>query len=212
MKIVIFADVHGNLPALELLLLTEQKADSFVCLGDVVNYGPWSDECVELLATYRPDVMRCLQGNHERDYIAGRSSATGLAQEFFDFCYPKFTKFDAIKKYIPSMAIKGHIFQHSLNGCAIFPDSRPEFDINYIIGHSHHESLHEFNGNKLWVVGSCGQNRKYINRIDYAVCHYPKMKIEFKHLIYDENMIISEMKARDYPQKFIEYYSKKERA
>ena len=52
MIVTVFGDVHGNLPALEKLFAIETSAtDLFVCHGDLVNYGPWSNECVDFLET-----------------------------------------------------------------------------------------------------------------------------------------------------------------
>ena len=68
MRLAIFSDVHGNLPALELFVAdTERVVDGYVCLGDVVNYGPWSDECVELVCSL-PNIIY-LEGNHERMFL-----------------------------------------------------------------------------------------------------------------------------------------------
>ena len=63
MKIVVFGDVHGNLPALELMVDVAGNVDQYVCLGDVVNYGPWSNECVQFIS----ELENCIKirGNHE---------------------------------------------------------------------------------------------------------------------------------------------------
>ena len=64
MKYLICGDIHGNLPALELMLQREKNNfDQLICHGDVINYGPWSDECVLLLNTIKESVL--LKGNHE---------------------------------------------------------------------------------------------------------------------------------------------------
>ena len=43
MKSAIISDIHGNLPALEKLIKNTQFVDRYVILGDVVNYGTWSN-------------------------------------------------------------------------------------------------------------------------------------------------------------------------
>ena len=68
MKIAIFSDVHGNLPALEKFLsMVNGKVDGYLCLGDVVNYGPWSNECLELVLNL-PN-LSIVRGNHEDLFI-----------------------------------------------------------------------------------------------------------------------------------------------
>ena len=205
MRIIVLSDVHGNLPALEKLL-NHEHFDLCVSLGDVVNYGPWSNECVELLDALPNKIL--LRGNHEDYYLKGVYENTTLSGRFFDYCYPDFRRFDLIRKYIISITINDYLYQHTIDDRIIYPDTHLVFDQNYIIGHSHHQSLQECGKYKLYAIGSVGQNRQYINQIDYLIID---KCIELKHLIYDENLIIGEMKARNYPREFIEYYSKKQR-
>ncbi len=47
MRILVIADVHGNLAALEAVLAAAGPVDRVWCLGDVVGYGPRPRECVE---------------------------------------------------------------------------------------------------------------------------------------------------------------------
>jgi predicted phosphodiesterase len=64
-RIGIIADIHANLPAFEVVLarLKEQDAsDRLWCLGDVVGYGPYPNECLDLLRTY---AHICVPGNHD---------------------------------------------------------------------------------------------------------------------------------------------------
>jgi len=64
MRIAIFSDIHGNLPALEAVLADVQETgpDAIWCLGDVVGYGAQPDDCAALAAE-RCDL--CLVGNHD---------------------------------------------------------------------------------------------------------------------------------------------------
>lgn len=48
MRVLILSDIHANLPALEAVLEGAQgEYDAAWCLGDIVGYGPWPDECVQ---------------------------------------------------------------------------------------------------------------------------------------------------------------------
>src|SRR5680860_917999 len=68
MKIVIVSDIHGNLPALESVLSDAGPFDSLWNLGDTVGYGPWPNECIDLIRSY-PDSVH-LAGNHDLAAIA----------------------------------------------------------------------------------------------------------------------------------------------
>ena len=52
MRLAVFGDIHGNLPALEALQadLKQQSPDLLVCLGDVAMTGPFPSECLEAVA------------------------------------------------------------------------------------------------------------------------------------------------------------------
>lgn len=59
------ADIHGNLPALQAVILDAQRSGGFDVvwfLGDLVGYGPHPDECVEYLRQYP---LTGVAGNHD---------------------------------------------------------------------------------------------------------------------------------------------------
>jgi predicted phosphodiesterase len=60
----VIADVHGNLHALESALdvLSQAHVDRYLCLGDLVGYGPFPNECVRRMAEL--DVV-AVAGNHD---------------------------------------------------------------------------------------------------------------------------------------------------
>lgn len=63
-RIAIFSDVHGNLPALKAVLedIKKKKIDQIYCLGDLVDFAPWSNEVIELIRDLH---IPCLMGNHD---------------------------------------------------------------------------------------------------------------------------------------------------
>lgn len=65
MRIAIFADIHGNLPAFEAALahVRQQGVDQLVLAGDIVNGGPDSRACWQLAQSLGCPLLR---GNHER--------------------------------------------------------------------------------------------------------------------------------------------------
>jgi Calcineurin-like phosphoesterase len=65
MRIAIFADIHGNILALEAVLtdLQSRRVDKFVNLGDCVSGPLWPRETAELLMRLSWPTVR---GNHDR--------------------------------------------------------------------------------------------------------------------------------------------------
>jgi len=210
MKITIFSDVHGNLPALEKLLKEEPAADQYIFLGDAVNYGPWSNECVDLIAGLENCI--CIQGNHEQYYLDGAYGGPNkIAQEFFRFCFPGFSRQEEIRKYRPQWRYADYTCVHTILDKNIYPDTVLELDGNYFIGHSHHQFDTRSNGFILYNAGSVGQNRKYINFANYLNWFPEEGRVDSMGFIYDADLVIREMKRLGYPEACVDYYLSKER-
>lgn len=214
MRVLIFGDVHGNLLALEKMLQEEKgRTDLLLCHGDVVNYGPWSNECVQLLSDLN---CTCLRGNHETYFL--QESYPGqniIAREFFNYCAPLFTERSTIAGYGESLAVGEFSVQHTVREQYIYPDTDIDslnLEQDYIIGHSHRQfSAKSSRGKRLINTGSVGQNRHYINVINYVVYDTISGELGLKELVYDVDRVIKEMKSRGYPAICTDYYLKKER-
>ena len=63
-RLAILSDIHGNLPALQAVLhdLTHYKPDHVIVVGDVIHWGPFSRECVEIV---RREGWPAVRGNNE---------------------------------------------------------------------------------------------------------------------------------------------------
>ncbi|OQY37090.1 MAG: hypothetical protein B6243_01505 [Anaerolineaceae bacterium 4572_5.2] len=63
MRYLVISDIHANLIAFDAVLAdAEGQYDKIWCLGDVVGYGPYPNECVERLNEF--DHL-CIAGNHD---------------------------------------------------------------------------------------------------------------------------------------------------
>jgi len=64
MRVAVVSDIHSNLHALEAVLanIRTEGPDEIWCLGDVVGYGPYPNECVEAI---RAASALSLCGNHD---------------------------------------------------------------------------------------------------------------------------------------------------
>ena len=69
MKIAVLADIHGNLAAFQAVIddIEAWSPDLVVFAGDVVNRGPQSGACLDLLLRLRDERgWQLIRGNHER--------------------------------------------------------------------------------------------------------------------------------------------------
>ncbi|MDD4817042.1 MAG: metallophosphoesterase family protein [Victivallaceae bacterium] len=69
MKYAIFSDVHSNMEAFEVMLnvCRNEGAEKYVCLGDIVGYGPNPRECLHRL--WELELVAMVRGNHD-EYVA----------------------------------------------------------------------------------------------------------------------------------------------
>jgi putative phosphoesterase len=68
MKTLILSDIHGNLPALEAVLEQEKNYEVCLFLGDVVDYGPFPNECIAFL---EQEMDFGVIGNHDNALAYG---------------------------------------------------------------------------------------------------------------------------------------------
>jgi len=209
MKTAIFSDIHGNLPALELMLSDAGPVENWICLGDIVNYGPWSNECVDIITSMENCTI--ISGNHEDYFNSGHYESVNVSKQFFDFCFPRFNRFEKIKSLPAAIVRHGFTFIHTIDNKNIYPDTNITLDNNYFIGHSHHQFKTENNGFTLYNAGSVGQNRKYINVVNYLVLDSNTGDVEMRGFKYDESVVINEMRKAGYPPECIDYYDSKAR-
>jgi len=78
MKIAALSDIHGNLPALQVVLAEARAAgaDVIVNLGDIVSGPLWPQATVELLQTLD---LPTIAGNHERQLLTQAPERMGLS-------------------------------------------------------------------------------------------------------------------------------------
>ncbi|MEP1305322.1 MAG: metallophosphoesterase family protein [Balneola sp.] len=63
-KIALISDIHGNLSAFQAILdkLDEINPDFWICLGDIVGYGPNPSECIDIIMERN---IKSVMGNHD---------------------------------------------------------------------------------------------------------------------------------------------------
>ena len=209
MQTIVFTDLHGNLPALIELRKIYPNTNSWISLGDSVNYGPWSNECVSFI----DEELRCksLLGNHEEYFLSGIYPGQSIvAKTFFEFCYERFEKNEVINRYEDSVSLGSFVCSHTLDGKYIYDDTKIAIDRNYVIGHSHQQYRKHCGDNLLVNPGSLGQDRRYINRANYAVYDHELDSFKLCSFTYNIETVISEMKNQKYPQICLDYYRNKD--
>jgi len=207
----VFSDIHGNLPALECFInCTKGKVDQYICLGDVVNYGPWNDECLELVLSL-PNIV-LLEGNHERLFLGLEpiEHEIPLVQEFYNSSEKYFSRPDMISNLQSYYRMDHFLCTHTIDNKKIYADTDIQVNDDYLIGHTHHQFIINRSGKNIINCGSIGHNRGDSERLNYALFNTVSGNISLHAETYPLGIFIRELESRGYSQRCIDYYIRKQ--
>ena len=168
MKIMVLADIHGNLPALQAVLRQSEtdRPDMIISVGDQINLGPCGQEVMKLLREYH---VLCLRGNHERyilEALAGEAKYNAANFGSIRFFAERFT---AQELMLPLTRQLGDVlFCHAMPEDDRFPVPYPEQALpllkdgeqlparHIICGHGHDPRHYVTGSGTVDVIGSLG--------------------------------------------------------
>lgn len=213
MRVTIFSDVHGDIYSLEKLFSIE-NSDLYISLGDLVGYGPFPNDCIDL-AFDKCGPENLIMGNHEAMFLDGKAhpGCSELAKRFFEASYQQYTTDNRVVKFKDSIKLdlkNGSFYNltHTLNEQHVYPNSDiSEFLGRNIIGHSHLQfSLPlKFEG-VIINTGSLGQNRIDKNIANYINLDLDSGSIQYKSFFSCKRKIISDMIKLGYSHDIVKYY------
>lgn len=158
MRVAVFADIHGNLPALEAVVedLRAASPDALVCLGDVALSGPSPRETVELLSALGCPVVR---GNADRQALEPppfRNRGFPHERELYEIDLWGAAQLDGAAR----AAVEGYVSVLELPGLLCFHGS-PERDDEVLEAATSGERLEELRATSgtlaLWAGGHTHQ-------------------------------------------------------
>lgn len=229
MKILILSDIHGNYQA--LTSIKEEEADLVFCLGDIVNYGPNPEECLEWVKEHATSLV-C--GNHDNAVGRGVDCGCSLKYKELSDAGKAFTVValnSRDKKFLGSLPIVEHgnvfgvnfLLSHGSPSGDMYKYLSPEtsdsellselnkgkkhvregyFSPDFVfIGHTHLPMIRKLKGVTIVNPGSVGQPRDGIPLCSYAV--WNDGDIEIKRVEYDIDSTIKAYEATDLSKQHI---------
>ncbi len=210
--LALISDIHGNLPALKIVLEQIEDADLILCAGDLVGYNPWPNEVIWEI---RRRNIPCIRGNHDRAVVMN------------DYSY--FNRYAAIAamwtreqlssenmKYLISLRdslvleYEGHrIAMH--HGAPfdedyyVYPEEANEELLDYdnadilILGHTHVPFVKMFGKRVIINPGSVGQPRDGDPRASYALVDIKKRKYEIIRVQYPIQEVYDKIMEENLP-------------
>ena len=225
MRIGIFQDIHGNLPALEkgIKIFRERGCDKIYHVGDLIGIGPYPRECIELC--YSIEEMEFIMGNHDYWYAFGLPNPIPewMSMEEVNhqnWAHKKIGKgfVNNVKEWKFSINIsirnKRITFQHyGLNKNQnwfkpiIKNPSEPTLDKMFegvesdIIFYGHQHQPSDIEGRKCRYVnlGSAGCNNKPEVRIGILEISNDSLNLEKTSILYEDNGLMEEFEKRNVP-------------
>lgn len=214
MRILLIADIHGNIHALKAIFSKAGAVDKVICLGDLVGYFPYVNEVVETMISL--DNLICIKGNHDHVLINGNLS-TGSFSADMALSVQRSIINGANMQYLSSLPetlevfiedLKFFLFHGSpkdpLNGRESFWEKTPLDPGVYFFGHSH-KPVFEKDSAQRWIVinpGSCGLPRDGDPRASYAIFDTEKKKACFYRVAYSIKPLVQKCKDMGLPDRF----------
>jgi len=190
MKIAVFSDIHGNLPALRTLLqhTQQEQVDGIYCLGDIFTPYPGSREIWDLLKTFH---VQCVLGNNEAALLAYHDKTQNYtsdeirfrpfllnAREVYPFL-PELQQIPANRTLAITDDLNIHLCHYSPG--EVFRGLHSSFNFNIdeyvqslaepiiLTGHLHRFEAKDLHGKIVYCVGSAGLPLKGSHQLEYII-------------------------------------------
>ena len=235
LRYAIVSDIHANLEGLEAVLkdAQEQKCTHYVCLGDIVGYGPNPNECLNLIRSLDCPVI---MGNHD-EYCASDLDLTGfnaMAAEAIRWTRTQLSADD--KTWLRDLKYVRHVESFTIvhatldlpeRWAYVFDRLSAQASFNYqhtavcFNGHTHvpvafvrgptglqgglYSKIKIEVGRKYFVnVGSVGQPRDRNPKSAYVIFDLIANIIELRRVDYDIGMTQKKIRAAGLPESLAE--------
>lgn len=218
MKLGLLGDIHGNAPALEVVLTAAATSgvEQLLLTGDLVGYYFYPLRVMELLHSWDRHVVR---GNHEDMLNVARTDPVFLAQvdkRYGTGLRVAIEQLDAHQ--LDELCALPHPLDLNIDGCRVllchgapwdidqyvYPDAGPEqlercalpeLDL-VVMGHTHYPMTHQIGKTLVVNPGSVGQPRNREPGASWAIFDTVSRNLEFHIEHYDTEAIVKECEQR----------------
>jgi len=237
MNILIISDIHGNYSAFMAVLDKIYKnyiVDAFVFLGDIIDYGPHSNEVIDILKDIQYPIICNIWGNHEeaimyenyerfsseRGKICAEHTKNNLKASSIKYIYKHMLnkgKFEFECDGKKCLAVHGSIEDEYWVSIDMNVNVSDYKQYDYVFsGHSHiphfFEKYYKTNDiekrNKAKTIfinpGSVGQPRNLNNMAQFAVLNTKYESVYMEKVAYD-----IEKEQADFSKQVDDFYKKR---
>lgn len=228
MKIAIITDIHSNIFALEAVLedIKNKGIENIYCLGDLVGYGPFPNEVINLI---KENNIPTIQGNYDQsvgedlfacgcDYKDGKTMALGTKS----LHWSQENTTDENKKWLRELPekiefeVKGRkiLLVHGSprkNNEYLYEDSKELEEIADIIranimicGHTHKPFHKNVDGIHMINAGSVGKPKHGNPNATYMIIdvYSDDIKTQIVEVLYDYEKMATAIEDSEIPSEF----------
>jgi putative phosphoesterase len=210
MRLAVISDVHGNAVALDAVLEDMPRVDGVLCAGDVVGYGPWPGECVDLV---RREGATTVMGNHDRAIVQDTGfrfnsmakAGVEYARDVLDDEHMEFLA-DLPEERVAAggrvKVVHGHPDDpdHYTRTHEFSPRLLDDEDV-LVMGHTHVQHHEKYGEGIVLNPGSVGQPRDGDPRAAYATLDLDRMDVEERRVEYDVEKVQDAVADADLPER-----------
>lgn len=211
MKLGLISDIHSNKIALNKVLEDMPDVDKIVCLGDIVGYGPWPSECVDIV---KENCDLFVLGNHDRTLQNPKDfSGNKWAYEGIKYSKEKLTskQYNWVTNLPEEERIENYRLIHShpsITDMYVRPNQFSEMnrylseeDRGIFLGHTHIQSNAVIDNESIVVnPGSVGQPRDNNPKAAYSVVDSNTNTVTPYRVPYDIDSVITAVKDTELPE------------
>lgn len=211
MRVVVLADIHSNLPALEAVLEDIGEAEIY-CNGDLVGYNPYPNEVVELV---REKGIFCTLGNHDYTVLTGNTARFNpYAARALNWTRERIKKENlAFLASLPFFYEDSFYMAHGSPRYYLdeyVTEDYPEEILNgffnqsgrdvICLAHTHVPYARRLEGKLLFNPGSVGQPRDFDPRASYALLDLERKQVKIKKVKYDIEAVVEAVIKEGLPE------------
>ena len=223
MRIAIISDIHANIYALEAVLKDIHKRkniEEIICLGDVVGYYPFPNECIELI---QEQCSITMLGNHDAGVIGDEPSFYFNPIAYEMITWTKKNLKDGNLKWLTTLPRRRTIDRNGKNWYLVHGSPFRVFDYMdanndkqwklmlqqafektktdfLLVGHTHIPRKSKIKEKYFLNPGSVGQPRNGIPGAYYSIVNTIPFNISMIHLKYDFSSLQEKMRELGLPE------------
>jgi len=218
MKLLLISDIHANYEALQTVLKVPH--DKAICLGDIVDYGPDPDKCIDIL---REKAIPTIRGNHDNAVAFKVDCQCGYKYKHLSIATREYTWKMLDRSRIEYLQELPLLIKEEIDGKRLYlthasprsmfeyikpetPDEEIQTMVNeamepleadfLAVGHSHIPMNRKLGNLTVINPGSVGQPRDGDNRASCALFDTENGKMEILRLEYDIDAVCEKIEER----------------